>query len=71
MDLQTPPMEAAALQQWRRPPQLWQLTMSQVAGSPQGDAAKSPGRCRGSGLTAELLRPLINFDRLTIPKKTG
>jgi len=44
---------------------------SQVARSPRGDAAESPGRRRGGGLAVELLRPLINFDRLTVPTKTG
>jgi len=41
------------------------LVMSQVAGSPRGNAAKSLGRRCGSGLAVELLRSLMNFDQLT------
>jgi len=42
-----------------------------MARSPWRNVAELPGRHHGGGLAVELLRPLINFDRLTVPAKTG
>jgi len=44
---------------------------NQVARSPWGNGAESPGRRRGGGVAVELLRLLINFDRLTVLTNTG
>jgi len=41
---------------------------SQVAGSPRGT---QPRRRHDGGFAVELLTPLINFDQLTVPRKTG